>query len=133
MFISLLAATFGVALAVSGVLAFVFRKPMDKILARILADEISKSWLQYLIFAIFVVGISGGVRPWDLQRYISPDTPDGVVLELNAERWVLEIYRTVIGTLEGVAWMLLVFFIVSLIVFAVIRIFELKRGAQGSN
>jgi hypothetical protein len=127
MFISLLAATFAVALAVSAILAYVFKKPMDRILARILDDEISDAWLRYLLFAIFVVGISSGVRPWELQRYISPDTADGVILTLNAERWVLEVYRTVIGTLEGIAWMLLVFFIVALVVFAIIRMMELRK------
>ncbi len=127
MFISLLAATFAVAFAVSAILAFVFKKPMDRILARILADEISYAWLRYLLFAIFVVGISSGVRPWDLQRYISPETADGIILTLNLDRWVLEIYRTIIGTLEGIAWMLLVFFIVALIVFAIVRMMELRK------
>lgn len=130
MFISLLAATFAVAFGVSAILAFVFKKPMERILARILADEISGAWVKYLLFAIFVVGISSGVRPWELQRYITPDSPDSVLLTLNADRWVLEIYRTVIGTLEGVAWMLLVFFIVSLIVFAIVRIMELRKPVE---
>jgi len=127
MFISLLAATFAVAFAVSAILAYVFKKPMDRILARILADEISYAWLRYLLFAIFVVGISSGVRPWELQRYISPETADGAILTLNLDRWVLEIYRTVIGTLEGIAWMLLVFFIVALIVFAIVRMMEMRK------
>ena len=127
MFISLLAATFAVAFAVSAILAFVFKKPMDRILTRILADDISSAWLRYLLFAIFVVGISSGVRPWELQRYITPDTPDGIALVLNADHWVLEIYRTVIGALEGIAWMLLVFFIVALIVFAIVRMMELRN------
>jgi hypothetical protein len=133
MFISLLAATFAVAFCVSWILAAVFRKPMDKILARILDDEISHAWELYLLFAIFVVGISSGVRPWELERYISPETMDGVPLVLNAERWVLEIYRTVIGTLEGVAWMLLVFFIVTLIVFAIVRMMELRKSGRKSE
>ena len=39
-------------------------------------------------------------------------TPRGeAVMQLNAARWTLEVYRTVIETLQGIAWMLLVFFI----------------------
>ena len=131
MFISLLATTFVIAFLVSFILAWVFKKPMDRILQRILADEISGAWLRYLVFAIFVVGVSSGVRPWDLQRYIDGGgDPDAIPVLLTGEHWVLEIYRTVIGTLQGVAWMLLVFFIVALIVFAIIRAMEMKRTRE---
>jgi len=129
MFISLLAATFAVAFVVSWILVVIFRKPMSRILNRILDDKISYDWVRYLIFAVFVVGISSGVRPRELQQYISPESADMPPLILDTDRWVLEIYRTIIGTLEGVAWMLLVFFIVSLIVFAVVRMMELRKPA----
>jgi hypothetical protein len=47
---------------------------------------------------------------------------------LNAERWVLEVYRTGIGTLQSVAWMLLVFFVFALIAYVIVRGMEAKRG-----
>ena len=37
------------------------------------------------------------------------------------------IYRTIIGTLQGIAWMLLIFFIFALIAFVIVRIFEMKN------
>ncbi|HYR68287.1 MAG TPA: hypothetical protein VER77_00240 [Candidatus Dormibacteraeota bacterium] len=40
----------------------------------------------------------------------------------------LEIYRTIIQTLQGVAWALLVFFVVALIAFEIIRRGEAKQG-----
>jgi hypothetical protein len=43
---------------------------------------------------------------------------------LTQDRWVLEVYRTVIESLQGIAWLLLVFFIIALIAFVVIRIVE---------
>lgn len=136
MFLTLLAATFAIAFGVSFIIARVFRTPMTRILDRILADEIADAWIRYLLFAVYVVGISSGVRPWDLQRYIDPQPgleAGAAPLTLTLDHWVLEIYRTVIGTLQGVAWMLLVFFIVSLIVFAVIRIFEMRRGGHNDE
>jgi hypothetical protein len=129
MFLTLLLATFGISLVVSAIVAKFFGKPVDGILKRIIADPISKAWLKYLIFAIYVVGISSGVRLWDLERYITPlaggTKPE--ILQLNSDRWVLEVYRTIIGTLQGLAWLLLVFFVVALIAFVIIRVFELRH------
>ncbi len=43
---------------------------------------------------------------------------------------MLEVYRMVIGTLQGVAWMLLVFFVFALVAYVIVRAFELKRKSQ---
>ena len=43
------------------------------------------------------------------------------------ERWILEVYRTIIESLQGIAWMLLVFFVAALIAYVVVRLGELKR------
>ena len=50
MFVTLLAVTF--------LIARVFREPIESILQRLIADEISGAWERYMRFAIFVVGIS---------------------------------------------------------------------------
>ena len=127
MFISLLGATFLIALGVSYLLARVFRPAGSKILQRILNDEIYREWVRYLMFALYVVGISSGVRIWDLEKYISPTKDTHVALALTVDRCILEIYRTVIGTLQGVAWMLLVFFVFALIGFVIVRLGEMKQ------
>ena len=62
MFLSLLIVTFVIALAVSFLLACLFRTAIGNILDRILSDPISVVWVRYLLFAIYVVGISSGVR-----------------------------------------------------------------------
>jgi hypothetical protein len=107
-----------------------FTPPADRILRRIIADDISQGWLQYVRFAMLVVGISAGVRIHELERYINPERfeKEFRILSLTTERWVLEIYRTIIETLEGIAWMLLWFFSVALIAYVLVRIFELRRG-----
>src|SRR5262245_54212779 len=98
MFLALLIATFVVAVGVSALVVRLFAGPIDGILKRIIADPISIAWLRYLKFAIYVVGISKGVRVWELERYITPASPDerARILDLTRDRWVLEIYRTVI-------------------------------------
>ena len=131
MFITLLIVTFVIALVVSSIVVLMFNKPLDKILVRIISDEISRAWLKYLKFAIYVTGISSGVRIYSLEKYITrPMLEHAEIVQLTAERWVLEVYRTVIGTLQGVAWMLLVFFIFALIAYVIVRAFELKKSSE---
>lgn len=127
MFITLLVINFAIALVVCYIIARLFRKPIDGILQRLVAEELYKAWSKYITFAIYVVGISGGVRIWDLEKYIAPKTAGSTPLELTSDRWVLEIYRTVIGTLQSDAWMLLLFFIFALIAFVIVKGLELKK------
>jgi len=82
-------------------------------------------------FAILVVGVSAGVRIYELEKYISPARHDkeSKVLELTQDRWILEIYRTVIESLQGIAWLLLVFFGISLVAYVIVRIAEMKNSS----
>jgi len=127
MFFTLLAVTLAVSLATSFVVVRLFRKPIGIILSRIVSEEMASAWQRYVEFAIYVVGVSGGVRIGRLEQYITPgyDRTDPIVL--NAERWTLEVYRTLIGTLQGIAWMLLVVFVVALIAYVLLRGFEMRR------
>ena len=69
---------------------------------------------------------------WDLERYINPGRYDDKarILELTQDRWVLEVYRTIIETLQGIAWMLLVFFVFALIAYVIVRVFESRNKAK---
>lgn len=131
MFITLLLVTFIIAAATSTVIAWLFSQPVKKILSRLVSDELAPTWQRYLLFAIYVVGISGGVRVWDLERYINPDK-EGQILALNSDRWIIEVYKTVIGTLQSVAWMLLIFFLFALLAYVIVRGQELKRAASNT-
>jgi hypothetical protein len=134
MFFTLLIVTFVIALAVSFGVVRLFDKPIGAILHRIVAEELSGAWHKYIKFAAYVVGISGGVRIHQLERYISAPHADAEILTLNAERWTLEVYRTVIETLQSIAWMFLVVFIFALVAYVLVRGFELKHGgAQQSR
>ena len=136
MFITLLLVTFIISLAVSTIVVYFFNKPIKTILSRILMDDISPAWARYLYFAIYVVGVSSGVRIWELEKYITPARGDATQLplpELTQDRWVLEVYRTVIESLQGVAWLLLVFFVVALGAFVVVRIVEMAKSSKIEN
>lgn len=130
MFLTLLLVTFALSVVVALIVARMFDKPIESILNRIISDQISSAWLRYMKFAILVVGVSAGVRIYELEKYISPARfdKDSKVLELTQDRWILELYRTVIEALQGIAWLLLVFFVVALIAYVIVRIAEMKRG-----
>ena len=133
MFITLLVVTFMIALAVSALIARSFATPVRRILSHIVSDDITFAWSKYIWFAILVVGISTGVRTWELERYITSMDPERMdVLVLTRDRWVLEVYRTVIGSMKGIAWLLLVFFVVSLIAYVILRVGE-GRASRREN
>jgi len=132
MFMTLLLVTFIIAAATSTVTALLFSRPVKKILDRLVSDDLAPTWQRYILFAIYVVGISGGVRVWDMEKYITPDK-EGKLLALNSDRWVIEVYKTVIGTLQSVAWMLLIFFLFALLAYVVVRGFEWRRTAKSAE
>ena len=128
MVLSLLGATLAISLATSLLIVRLFRNPIRAILDRVVADAIAAAWQRYLSLAIVVVGISGGVQIWKIEQYLNPPK-DQAPLELTGERWVLEVYRTVIGTAQSITWMLLVFFVFALIAYVLVRNAERKQAS----
>ncbi len=130
MFYYLIICTFLLALLVSFTVMKIFSSSINAILARIIHDPIHEAWAKYTKFAGRVVGTSSGIRIYDMEKYITPltytENDKKIVIELTQERWVLEIYRTIIETLQGLAWMMLVFFMVALIAYVIVRWSEIK-------
>jgi len=120
-FLMLLVVTLGISVLVAALVVRGFRGPMDKIFTRIIGEEIASAWRKFLTFALFVVGISSGVKIWKLEQFIQPVAEGDVRPELTPEYWGLEIYRTIIDTLGGMVWALLLFFIAALIAFVIVR------------
>ncbi len=127
MFFALLAVTFLLAAAVSFIVVRSFKSPVSTIFRRIIQDPVSSVWERYITFAGLVVGVSGGVRIYQLERYINAPYKNQRVLTLNAERWTLEVYRTVIETLQSLAWMYLVVFVFALMAYVLVKGFEMRH------
>jgi hypothetical protein len=130
MVLSLLLVTFLVAVLVSFGVAALFRNSLRTILNRILSADLAGAWNRYITFAIYVVGVSGGVRIWEIEKYITPRVENEAPIVLTSDRWLLEIYRTVIATLQSTAWMLLVVFAVALIAVVIVRGQEMRHGKE---
>jgi len=131
MIITSLIVTFVIAFAVATIIVFIFNKPIDNILKRVVPPDLSYAWARYLRFAIYVVGIAGGVQVWGLEKYLTPQEPSKGIgpVQLTLDRWMLEIYSAVIGTLQSAAILLLVFFVFALIAVVIVRLFE-SRAAK---
>ncbi len=127
-FILLLTVSLLVAVIVTTIVVLFFRKHVDKILGRIIQDEISTAWGKFITFALYVIGISSGVNVWRLEKIIVPEGEGIIKPILNAEYWGLTIYRTIIDTLGGMAWALFLFFVVALIAFVIVKKKEVKQA-----
>lgn len=121
MFVLLLIVTFTLAAAASFVVARMFNQPLAGIIARLIPDELSVAWHRYVLFGLYLVGVNGGVRIWEFEKYVLPLGTTHETLILTPDRWALEVYRTLMGTLQSVAGVLLVLFVVALFAYLVVR------------
>ena len=124
MIVTLLIVTFLIALSMSTLVAFLFARPITKMLSRLVSEELAPTWRRYILFATYVVGISGGVRLREIEKYMTDR--EGKLLQLSSDRWIIEVYKSIIGSLQSIAWMLLIFFLFALIAYVIVRGFEMK-------
>ena len=127
MFASLLIALLSIALLLTSLVVFAFRKPIQGIFDRLVGEAASAAWVQFLTFALYVVGLSKAVHGYRLDKYVTTRNKTDVLAALNLNTWLLEIYQSVRSVLGGLAWSLMSFFTIALIAFIIVRAFELKR------
>ena len=131
----LLLVNLGVALMTTLIVVLLFRGPISGILSRIVQEPVAAAWRRYLVFALLVVGVSSGINPWRLERYLPGGVPDArepaQALTLNASSWALEIYGTAMASLRGLAGALLLFFGIGLVVSALLRASEQRAMPSG--
>lgn len=125
MFYALLIVTLAVALVTSLLVARFFSDAITKILNRIIGPDLTEAWRKYMSFAIVVVGVSGGVNMWEIQKYLQNGREQ--TLELNGPRWTIEIYRTAIDTLSQISWVMLLFFLCAMVAYVIMRVAESSR------
>jgi hypothetical protein len=128
MFLALFAVSLVLALGISATIAWFSKDIIEGILHRFLADKIATAISKYLRFAIVVAGISDGTRAGALRDYINAPSysRDQLTAQLTPEFWALELYRTAIGSLEGILWLMLIFSLGALMAIILIRRADLK-------
>ena len=121
MFVLLLVVTFTLAVAASFIVARMFNQPLAGIIARLIPDELSLAWHRYILFGLYLIGVNGGVRIWEFEKYVLPIGATHDTLVLTPDRWALEVYRTLMGTLQSDAGVLLLLFILALFAYLIVR------------
>jgi hypothetical protein len=109
----------GLALGVS----FIFRRMTETVLARYLADSVSRATAKYLQIAILLAGVSGGARIQLLRDYLN--TPAYNMDALNAQMkpalWTMAMYNSATDSLLGILWLMILFAFVATVAVAFIR------------
>ena len=130
MFFTFLFVLLGVSAAITILVVLFFKKYITAILKRLIGEPLYKSWEKFIIFALFVVGISSTVNPHRLEKYVLKRHTDQIITELSLDAWFLEIYQTILTVLSSLSVSLMSFFIIALIAFIVVRGLELKKDSQ---
>ncbi len=120
MFITLFAVTFFTSVVVCFLVNKIFSNSIKLILSKLVDVQIAQVFARYINFALYVIGISGGVNLYSLERYLKKTDPKLPLLELNADKLFLEIYKTFIESLQSITFLLFFFFLVTLVSYVVL-------------
>lgn len=112
-----------IALSISFLIIKIFDKSITGIIKRIIPEDINSGWILYIKLAIYLVGVSGGVNIFRLEETISGRSQT----LFSFSNFILELYKTIFDTLKSITWLLLLFFIISLIAYIMIKAAESKK------
>jgi hypothetical protein len=135
MFIVLFLVTFLLAFAISSGVAWAGKEPIEGILHHFFSLNVTAAMSKYLRLAIVLIGVSSGARIRILEEFISASPANKLQMTdaLTQEFWVVELYRTCITTLEGILWLLLLFSLVVLAAYWMMRKSALKEEQTSEN
>lgn len=104
MFVTLLLANLVASLLVCLATVLIFSFPLAKVLKDRFSEDAAAVWMKFILFTVFVIGISVGTRIWEIERYADPQKGGAISQNLL----VLEVYKTVIATMQVSAVLLFV-------------------------
>jgi hypothetical protein len=123
MFVFLFLVSVIVACGLAFGVSLIFRRMTETVLARYLADNVSRAAAKYLQIAILLAGVSGGARIQLLRDYLN--TPAYNIDALNAQMkpalWTMAMYNTATDSLLGILWLMILFAFVATVAVAFIR------------
>jgi len=127
---TILAFSFAAAIVIAACVVFFFSRPIDEAIARVVPPEMASAWRQYVKFAVFVVTFAGGMRVSELSAFVS--TRSTMSPPLTGGQGLMEVLKSVAGSLSAAAIVLLVFFAAALAIDASRRIYQGRRTARPS-
>jgi hypothetical protein len=121
----ILSFSFAAAIAIAACVTIFFSKSIDEALTRVIPAEMASAWNRYVKFALFVVTLAGGMRLSELTQFLAMRTPGGP--PVPAGQALLEVFKSITGSLIAAAVALLGFFAATLVVRASMRIYDERR------
>jgi hypothetical protein len=116
---------YGAAALVALTVTAAFSTPIEEVLFRLLPEVVAPAWQQFVKFSLFVVTFVGGM----------PSPLTGALIDRNAPasppalpgESFMTVMRSLSGALMAAAWMLLVFFAVTLAALTALRVYTMMR------
>ena len=93
-------------------------------------DEISLSFVKYVKLATHLVGISRGVRIFQLYEDVRKLTADNQDFDWGHVLWMSGIYGMIVGSLQAIVHIYLWLFLLLLLLFFVVKALELLEAKQ---
>ena len=59
------------------------------VLLLIVTFTLALAWHRYILFGLYLVGVNGGVRIWEFEKYVLPIGATHDTLVLTPDRWAL--------------------------------------------
>jgi len=117
--IATLVMAYGAAAFVAVTVTAAFSTPIEEVLFRLLPTEVAPAWQQFVKFALFVVSFGGGMP-------LMGDRGAPAAPALPGENFMI-VMGSLNGALMAAAWVLLVFFALTLAALAAFRVHTLIR------
>lgn len=127
---TILAFSFAAAIVIAASVALFFSRPIDEALGRVIPPEMGSAWRQYVKFALFVTTFAGGMRVSELSSFVAVRTAASP--PLTAGQGLMEVLKSITGSLTAAAIALLVFFTAALVIDASRRVYQSRRFSRPS-
>lgn len=122
---TILAISFAAAIVLAACVTLFFSRPIDEALGRVVPPEMGSAWRQYAKFALFVVTLAGGMRVSELSSLVAMRAASSP--PMTAGQGLMEVLKSVSGSLTAAAIALLAFFVAALAIDASRRVYRARR------
>jgi hypothetical protein len=129
----MLSSVFLSTLVISGSVVLIFSPLIDGVLFRLITGEMAAAWSLFAKFALLVAALTGGLRLSDIGSLISAAQGGGAPASLSSGKILLEVFRAVLGTLNGSVWMLLLIFGAGLVCTVAQKLYARVSNEQASD
>lgn len=114
--------------AVAVLATVLFSRSIDRVLSRMIQDELVSAWSLFIKFALFVTTFTGGMPATDVGKYVGFVLP--AVTPPVAGDGTMFVMKSVGAALLSAAWFLMVFFAVTLTAGAAARLWGSLRAKR---